>query len=166
MKNLSIISIIFNYSNIIGYIHLILFYLKNCEIEKKEDCVGIVYMHLKRKSNLSCGMTQSLLNLRKFFSDPRTRSWFLMSSPVPGASILIGYLYFVLSWGPRHMEHRKPYQLKNILVVYNFLQVVLSVWLFYEGLDAAWLKKYSWKCEPVDFSYSSDAMRVRTYTLG
>ncbi|XP_051165681.1 elongation of very long chain fatty acids protein AAEL008004 isoform X2 [Leptopilina boulardi] len=93
-------------------------------------------------------------------SDPRTNDWFLISSPVPGASILIGYLYFVLSWGPKHMEHRKPYRLNNVLVVYNFIQVLLSIWLFYEGLDAAWLKKYSWKCEPVDFSNSPDALRI------
>ncbi|XP_066599189.1 very long chain fatty acid elongase AAEL008004-like [Prorops nasuta] len=93
-------------------------------------------------------------------SDHRTKDWFLMYSPVPGATILIGYLYFVLSWGPRHMEHRKPYQLNNLLVLYNFLQVILSVWLFYEGLDAAWLRKYSWKCEPVDFSSTPEALRV------
>ncbi|CAG5102344.1 Similar to ELOVL: Elongation of very long chain fatty acids protein (Drosophila melanogaster) [Cotesia congregata] len=93
-------------------------------------------------------------------ADPRTRDWFLMSSPVPGASIMFGYLYFVLSWGPRHMEHRKPYKLKNTLVIYNFFQVVLSIWLFWEGLDAAWLKKYSWKCEPVDYSNTPEALRV------
>lgn len=92
--------------------------------------------------------------------DPRTRDWFLIPSPVPGGSLLIGYLYFILSWGPRHMEHRKPYQLKNILVFYNLLQVLLSFWLFYEGLDAAWLRKYSWKCQPVDYSNSPDALRV------
>lgn len=58
------------------------------------------------------------------------------------------------------MEQRKPYQLKNILVVYNFLQVLLSFWLFYEGMDGAWLRKYSWTCQPVDFSNSPDALRV------
>ncbi|XP_078050515.1 stuck in traffic [Augochlora pura] len=93
-------------------------------------------------------------------SDPRTREWFMIASPVPGVSLLIGYLYFCLSWGPRQMEHRKPYKLRNILVVYNFLQVLLSCWLFYEGLDGAWLRKYSWKCQPVDFSTSPEAMRV------
>lgn len=95
-----------------------------------------------------------------FISDPRTRDWFLIPSPVPGTSILIGYLYFILSWGPKHMQHRKPYQLKNILVCYNFLQVLLSFWLFYEGLDAAWLRKYSWKCQSVDYSNSPEALRV------
>ncbi|XP_015430291.1 PREDICTED: elongation of very long chain fatty acids protein AAEL008004-like [Dufourea novaeangliae] len=93
-------------------------------------------------------------------SDPRTKDWFLIPSPVPGLTIIFGYLYFCLSWGPRQMQHRKPYNLKNILVVYNFLQVLLSCWLFYEGLDGAWLRKYSWKCQPVDFSYTPEAMRV------
>ena len=30
------------------------------------------------------------------------------------------------------MENRKPFQLKNTLIVYNFVQVVFSAWLFYE----------------------------------
>ncbi|XP_012221704.2 very long chain fatty acid elongase 7 isoform X2 [Linepithema humile] len=93
-------------------------------------------------------------------SDPRTRDWFLIASPIPGASIIIGYLFFVLSWGPRYMEHRKPYKLNNVLVLYNFLQVLLSTWLFWEGVEGVWFHKYNWRCEPVDFSYSPLAMRV------
>lgn len=34
--------------------------------------------------------------------------------------------------GPRFMENRKPYELKNLLIVYNLLQVLFSTWLFYE----------------------------------
>ncbi|KAL0109569.1 hypothetical protein PUN28_014551 [Cardiocondyla obscurior] len=98
-------------------------------------------------------------------SDPRTRDWFLISSPVPGLSLLIGYLYFVLSWGPKNMEHRKPYKLKNILVVYNFLQILLSTWLFNEGMEAIFLHNYSLTCEPVDFSYDPYALRVCKYCL-
>ena len=79
---------------------------------------------------------------------------------MPGATILSLYLYFVLSWGPRYMSQRKPYELKNILVIYNFVQVVFSIWLFWEGLDAAWLKNYSWKCQPVDYSNTPEALRV------
>ncbi|XP_047344657.1 elongation of very long chain fatty acids protein 7 isoform X1 [Vespa velutina] len=93
-------------------------------------------------------------------SDPRTRNWFLVSSPVPGISILIGYHYFIHSWGPKYMEHRKPFQMKNILVMYNLIQVLLSTWIFIEGLNSAWLTKYSFKCEPVDFSESPDALRI------
>ncbi|XP_076754082.1 stuck in traffic [Xylocopa sonorina] len=120
---------------------------------------GVV--HIDRMSNI---YNNSVVRFYDYvfhdLSDPRTRDWFLLPSPVPGASLLIGYLYFVLSWGPKHMEHRKSYQLRNTLVVYNLLQVLLSFWLFYEGLDAAWLRKYSWKCQPVDFSNSPEALRV------
>ncbi|KAI4481587.1 hypothetical protein M0802_013919 [Mischocyttarus mexicanus] len=93
-------------------------------------------------------------------ADPRTSDWFLLSSPTLGLSILIGYHYFIHSWGPKFMEHRKPFQLKNILVIYNFMQVLMSIWLCYESLDAAWLRNYSFKCEPVDPSNSPTAIRI------
>lgn len=66
------------------------------------------------------------------FSDPRTNSWFLISDPVPPLMILVGYLYFVTNWGPRYMKHRKPYELKNTLIVYNFIQVLVSIYIVYQ----------------------------------
>lgn len=41
-------------------------------------------------------------------------------------------VYWFQVLGPRFMENRKPYELKNLLIAYNFLQVVFSTWLFYE----------------------------------
>lgn len=35
-------------------------------------------------------------------------------------------------FGPKFMESRKPYELKKLLVAYNFAQVLFSAWLFYE----------------------------------
>ncbi|VVC92323.1 unnamed protein product [Leptidea sinapis] len=93
-------------------------------------------------------------------ADPRTNDWFMIRSPIPGLTILSLYLYFSLKWGPRFMADKKPLQLQKTLVVYNFIQVLVSIWIFYEGLDAGWLRKYSWKCQPVDFSDSPEAMRV------
>lgn len=117
--------------------------------------------HVDRMSNIyNNSMVRFYHHVIHDLADPRTKDWFLIPSPVPGITILIGYLYFILSWGPKHMENRKPYQLKNILICYNFLQILLSFWLFYEGLDAAWLRKYSWKCQSVDFSNSPEALRV------
>jgi elongation of very long chain fatty acids protein 7 len=66
------------------------------------------------------------------FTDPRVKDWFLMSSPVPGICIIAGYLYFVLRLGPKFMENRKPFQIDNIIKIYNFIQVVLCGWLFAE----------------------------------
>nr|CAD7410953.1 unnamed protein product [Timema cristinae] len=70
-------------------------------------------------------------------SDPRTADWFLMSSPMPLLIILISYLYFVNKAGPRYMKDRKPYDLRNLMLAYNALQIVFSVYLVYEKLD--WL---------------------------
>lgn len=64
--------------------------------------------------------------------DPRTNHWPLISSPVPGLTILAAYLYFVTSWGPRYMANRKPFRLENILIGYNLIQVAVSTYLFYE----------------------------------
>lgn len=55
---------------------------------------------------------------------------------MPGLTILGAYLYFVLSWGPRYMRHRKPFDLTNLLVVYNMAQVFVSVFLFCEVSSA------------------------------
>lgn len=62
--------------------------------------------------------------------------------------------------GPRLMENRKPFQLRGVLIVYNFIQVVFSCWLFYEACIAGWLTGYSWRCQQVDFSNSPTALRV------
>ncbi|KAF9802537.1 hypothetical protein SFRURICE_013724 [Spodoptera frugiperda] len=57
--------------------------------------------------------------------------WFLMKSPVPVITITATYLYFVLKVGPEYMKSRKPYNLNNIIILYNIFQVFASVYLFY-----------------------------------
>lgn len=65
-------------------------------------------------------------------TDYRTNDWPLITSPVPGLTILGAYLYFVLSWGPKYMANRKPFKLERLLLIYNFLQVLVSVYIFVE----------------------------------
>lgn len=67
-----------------------------------------------------------------FIPDPRTNDWFLITSPIPGLTIMYLYLQFVLKWGPRYMADKQPFQLQKTMVVYNFLQVLVSCWLFHE----------------------------------
>ncbi|KMQ97037.1 elongation of very long chain fatty acids protein [Lasius niger] len=55
-----------------------------------------------------------------------------MSSPFPTLFICVSYVYVVKTLGPKLMENRKPFQLKNTLIVYNLFQVIFSAWLFYE----------------------------------
>jgi len=69
------------------------------------------------------------------FADPRVNDWLLMSGPFPTLAICLSYAYFVKVLGPRIMENRKPMKLRAVLIVYNFVQVVFSAWLFYEVME-------------------------------
>lgn len=64
-------------------------------------------------------------------SDARVYSWPLMSGPLTVLTITLTYIYFVTSLGPNIMKNRKPYKLKNILIVYNVSQIVLCIYLFH-----------------------------------
>lgn len=64
--------------------------------------------------------------------DPRMKGYPLMQSPIPMSAILLCYLFFVLYLGPRIMANRKPFQLKEAMIVYNFALVALSIFIVYE----------------------------------
>lgn len=77
-------------------------------------------------------------------TDSRTENWFLMSSPLPQTIIIAAYIYFVTSLGPRIMENRKAFDLKGVLVLYNFSVVALSLYMIYE-VSGAFLPVPSWR---------------------
>lgn len=88
-----------------------------------------------KREYTDCSQEMRFKSLNQYywlFKDPRTNHWPTISSPVPGLTILGFYLYFVLSWGPKYMAHRKPYKLESILIVYNFIQVIVSLYIFFE----------------------------------
>lgn len=70
--------------------------------------------------------------LFKNIIDQRTKQWLLSDSPGPLLTILVTYVYFCVYAGPKYMKNRKPFELKNTLIVYNAIQVVLSVILVVE----------------------------------
>lgn len=55
-----------------------------------------------------------------------------MESPASMSAILLAYLFFVLYAGPKFMANRKPYQLKEAMIIYNLSLVVLSAYIVYE----------------------------------
>ncbi|XP_072940632.1 very long chain fatty acid elongase 5-like [Epargyreus clarus] len=61
--------------------------------------------------------------------------WTLMRSPIPVFAIFLVYISFVLKFGPNYMKSRPPFQLRNILVAYNIIQVVISSYLFYSVIS-------------------------------
>ncbi|XP_044266975.1 elongation of very long chain fatty acids protein AAEL008004-like [Tribolium madens] len=95
------------------------------------------------------------------YQDPRTADWLLMSSPFYTLGICISYVVVVKVLGPKLMENRKPFQFKKLLVFYNFLQVVFSIWLFYQIGLGGWLTgEYSIRCQPVDYSNKPSTIRM------
>jgi elongation of very long chain fatty acids protein 7 len=59
------------------------------------------------------------------------------------------------------MQDRKPFKLRSIIIVYNFLQVLFSLYLFLEVASVGWLwGGYSWRCQPVNPSTDEAAMRM------
>jgi GNS1/SUR4 family len=65
------------------------------------------------------------------YEDPRVRHLPLLKSPFPVVIILILYLGFVLKWGRKWMENRKPFDLTAVINVYNFAQIFIN---FYIGV--------------------------------
>lgn len=70
--------------------------------------------------------------LKNIFSDPRTASWPLIGSPIPIAIILGVYLYFVNNFGPKMMKDRKPFQLRELMLLYNAGQVFICSYIVYK----------------------------------
>ncbi|XP_030628384.1 elongation of very long chain fatty acids protein 7a [Chanos chanos] len=93
-------------------------------------------------------------------ADPRVEDWLLMSSPLPQTIIISAYIYFVTSLGPRLMENRKPFDLKKVLIIYNFSVVAFSLYMCYEFVMSGWGTGYSFGCDLVDYSRSPQAMRM------
>ncbi|KAJ3643354.1 hypothetical protein Zmor_026071 [Zophobas morio] len=93
-------------------------------------------------------------------SDPRTSNWPLMQSPVPTIMMVVTYLYVILILGPRLMVNRKPFKLREVLITYNGAQVLYSLFMLYEHLMSGWFWDYSYKCQPVDYSYNKKALRM------
>jgi len=88
--------------------------------------------------------------------DPRVDDWMFMSSPWPVLAICAVYYYVVRIAGPRFMKDRPPYDIKNIMIVYNLFQTFFSLWIFLKTCSFWVSGKYNWLCQPVDYSDSED----------
>nr|ACO09366.1 Elongation of very long chain fatty acids protein 1 [Osmerus mordax] len=93
-------------------------------------------------------------------TDPRLKVYPMMQNPVYMSAILLSYLFFVLFAGPRLMANRKPFQLKEAMIIYNFSLVALSVFIVYEFLMSGWATTYTWRCDPCDYSDSPQGLRM------
>lgn len=66
-----------------------------------------------------------------FYLDPRSDGLPLIQSPLTVFGIIAAYLYIVLSLGPKWMQNRAPFQIKNLLIVYNAFQIVANIYVWF-----------------------------------
>ncbi|XP_041475267.1 elongation of very long chain fatty acids protein 7-like isoform X2 [Lytechinus variegatus] len=91
--------------------------------------------------------------------DPRVDDWLLMDSVWPGTFLVLVYLFIV--WvGPKLMEKRQPFQLREVLMAYNFAMVLLSLYMVIDFGRGGWLNGYTYGCQLVDYSNSPQAMTM------
>jgi len=70
----------------------------------------------------------------QIYGDPRVSNYaFFEGGPWSTLAMVAAYLYFIKVIGPEFMAHRKAFDLKKTILVYNISMVVLSAWLFIEG---------------------------------
>ena len=65
-------------------------------------------------------------------TDLRSDDFFGLSSPVPSIIICIAYVILVKWILPKYMENRKAYELRTIMMYYNFAMVILSGYICLE----------------------------------
>jgi elongation of very long chain fatty acids protein 7 len=92
--------------------------------------------------------------------DERTKNKFMMDQPLTVLAICAGYVAVVKYIGPKFMEGRKPYELKQLMMLYNFAQVAFNTWLFKELLVSGWMNDYSFRCQPNDPATTGKPLRM------
>nr|CAB3242166.1 elongation of very long chain fatty acids protein 4-like [Phallusia mammillata] len=92
-------------------------------------------------------------------ADVRTQDWFLVHSPWPPFCILVLYLAFCAK-SQSLMKNIRPFELRYVLIIYNFSLVILSIYMAYEFFMSSYLAGYSLLCQPVDYSTKPLAMRM------
>eukprot|EP01126_Amoeba_proteus_P033342 TRINITY_DN3272_c0_g5_i7.p1 TRINITY_DN3272_c0_g5~~TRINITY_DN3272_c0_g5_i7.p1 ORF type:complete len:294 (+),score=42.42 TRINITY_DN3272_c0_g5_i7:67-948(+) len=121
------------------------------------ETLGLIAVHKEYRVDYVNGtdlpdVRDILLNLDKVndFADPRVAGWPLMSSLFPTLGFVVAYVLLIPVL-QIIMKDRKPFNLNNFVIVYNFFLVLLSLWMVEEMVRHAYfVAGYKWFCNNVD----------------
>ncbi|RWS23005.1 elongation of very long chain fatty acids protein-like protein [Leptotrombidium deliense] len=82
---------------------------------------------------------------------------FMNGGPWSMLTTIIFYIYLVKSLGPELMKNRKPFNLRSLMVFYNFLMVAFSAWMFAKGCSLTNFGLNLWCCQEVDYTSTTGA---------
>lgn len=104
---------------------------------------------------------QPLLTTSLCFTPPdkRVDDWPLMQSPFP--TLTISTIYLLTVWlGPKWMKTREPFQLRFLLVVYNFGMVLLNFFIFKEVCMSSCRREFLLRFEDVKIKMVLHILKV------
>lgn len=87
----------------------------------------------------------------RMMGDPRTRDFPIAGNPVFVFTLMVTYLYVAKIDGPRWMKHRQPFQIINLVRVYDILMVFLNAKYLWVFLSHTYLPggRYSLLCQGI-----------------
>lgn len=78
---------------------------------------------------------QEVVGFWDSITDERVNEFYLLrGGPSIILTLVIAYLYFVLSLGPKLMAKHEPFKLNKLLLFYNVGMAAANLWLFIQGL--------------------------------
>lgn len=102
---------------------------------------------------------QEFYNWADSISDSRTARWLFVPSILSPAVFVIAYL--VLIWLlPKVMKDKEPFQLTNLLLLYNTAMVLLNFYISVELFLSTTAAGYSYSCQKFNPSYEPKELRV------
>uniref|UniRef100_A0A6P7FA36 Elongation of very long chain fatty acids protein n=1 Tax=Diabrotica virgifera virgifera TaxID=50390 RepID=A0A6P7FA36_DIAVI len=76
--------------------------------------------------------------------DPR-HDGYITASPYFLWGFVLTYIFIIKVLGPKLMRFRQPYQIKNLLIGYNFIQILVNTFLVYEAI-ILYFSNSNWIC--------------------
>jgi len=73
-------------------------------------------------------------------------------------------MYFVLYAGPRFMKDRPPYELRNFILIYDVIQILVNLWFVKQHISYGWFSEFSLTYAPPN-SDSLNAIKVCSYNI-
>lgn len=93
--------------------------------------------------------------------DPRTVGWFMVGEVWPLVNLMVLYVFGVKLVGPRMMKDRRPFDIRHIVLCYNFLMILACVFFLTELIRLAYVhNRYSPFLQEVDMTYRPATLRL------
>ncbi|XP_065912225.1 very long chain fatty acid elongase 4-like [Dysidea avara] len=92
-------------------------------------------------------------------ADNRVDGWLLTDSYVH--TVLLSMMYVIMTIvGPYVMKDRPPVNIRVTMLVYNFVMIILSYYMFHEFFFGMIDAGFNYICDPVNYSDSPSALRL------